>query len=274
MKLVWFFLGATFFLCWPIASIFPKYRYLLNQEDLKACSILTVYRSYLVSPFKWCLWDIPTNGTHMLYSSFPSVLLMRIDEWSFRYLRRQAQLSREQMINQKVANEYDNGLISVTRPEYTGQTEVPQIVLVTDRSNDSESDSDWHSTRSTASIIDSADFLSFRAKWHGVNGHLIIYSSGVRFVRSLRTKEMWKLPFLEMAEMRKLQGSKLTQLTFTSPEQLEFEHMDGSTILVESLKGRDEVFNSIIGFSNLQWQSLQTGGGKGGNKARNLILKE
>ncbi len=43
IKLLWFVMGGVFFVCWPISSLHPKYR-------------------YLVSPFKWVLWDIPTNG--------------------------------------------------------------------------------------------------------------------------------------------------------------------------------------------------------------------
>jgi len=43
VKITGFVAGGSFFLCWPIASRYPKYR-------------------YLVSPFKWVLWDIPTDG--------------------------------------------------------------------------------------------------------------------------------------------------------------------------------------------------------------------
>ena len=54
MKIVSFIVGGTFFLCWPIASLYPKYR-------------------YLVSPFKWALWDIPTNGEFLSIVSRGSV---------------------------------------------------------------------------------------------------------------------------------------------------------------------------------------------------------
>ena len=43
MKIFWFVCGGAFFLCWPISSMYPKYR-------------------YLVSPIKWILWGIPTDG--------------------------------------------------------------------------------------------------------------------------------------------------------------------------------------------------------------------
>ena len=40
---IWFIIGGGFFLCWPIASLYPQYR-------------------ILVSPFRWVLWDIPSNS--------------------------------------------------------------------------------------------------------------------------------------------------------------------------------------------------------------------
>lgn len=43
MKIVGLLSGGAFFLCWPISSWYPRYR-------------------YLVSPFKWVFWDIPTDG--------------------------------------------------------------------------------------------------------------------------------------------------------------------------------------------------------------------
>lgn len=58
IKLISFIGGGGFFVSWPIASLYPKYR-------------------NLVSPFKWILWDIPTDGmlpgawrTHIERSSY------------------------------------------------------------------------------------------------------------------------------------------------------------------------------------------------------------
>lgn len=47
VKITGFVAGGTFFLCWPIASIHPQYR-------------------YLTSPVKWVLWDIPTDGKRII----------------------------------------------------------------------------------------------------------------------------------------------------------------------------------------------------------------
>ena len=195
----------------------------------------------------------------MYVLSLHSNILNKIAEWSFQYLRRHAQLAREEIVKQKIERIHSKELTGVDKPAYTGQLNVPNIHIEMDCSDSDYSDEDWKSASSTASILDEADIMGFRGRSHSVMGRLIIYSSGIRFSRSLTKKEMWKLPFLEMAEMRKLKGSRFPRLGLTYSDQLEFKSIDGSLIRVESLKERDKAFNSIIGFSNLQWQSLQTG---------------
>lgn len=221
MRIVGFIVGGCFFLCWPISSLYPKYR-------------------YLVSPFKWVLWDIPTHA-----------------EWSFQYLRRQAQITREQMIQKKVLQEFQDETSCSPRETYTSQNKLIPGVTVKD-SNTVDNDEDWHSVSSSTSILDASDILSFRAYSHGVVGRLIIYSEGIRFVRSLTKKEVWKRTFLELAEIRKLEGSLVSKITMKTFEQLEIKFIGGDSLLLEKMRNRDEAFNAIIGFSSLQWQALQT----------------
>ncbi|KAL9123381.1 MAG: hypothetical protein Q9187_000063 [Circinaria calcarea] len=191
-----------------------------------------------------------------------SVLPLFLPEWSFQYLRRQAQLAREEIIKHKVERIHFKEVAGVDSPAYTGHLIVPDMRIELDYRNSDDSDEDWKSAGSTASVLDEADIMSFRGRSYGVMGRLIIYSSGIRFRQSLTKEEMWNLPFLEMAEMRKSQGSIVSRLGLVSSGQLEFKSIDGSLIHVGLLKERDKVFNSIIGFSNLQWQSLQTGSAK------------
>ena len=159
MKIVWFIMGGSFFLCWPISSLYPKYR-------------------YLVSPFKWILWDIPTHA-----------------EWSFQYLRRQAQKAREDLILQKVDQGYARERASPTVDQYTGKLRiVPSIKVEGDLAEDDLDDlSDgegWQSANSTASVLESSDIRSFRARCSGTSGRLIIFSNGLRFFNSLKQAEM------------------------------------------------------------------------------------
>ena len=230
MKIVWFIVGGTFFCCWPIASIYPKYR-------------------YLVSPFKWVLWDIPTNA-----------------EWSFQYLRRHAQETREELIWQKIGEVHSRELANPTVDRYTEQTKsIPKIQVNGDMSDNSREDSwdddaDWQSAASSTSVLEAGDLRSFRA-YSGSNvGRLVIYSKGVRFIRSIDHSEVWRVPFLEVAEMSKVQGGRLSKLV-SSSDQLKIKRVDGMHYNLKNTKDRDEAFNAIIAFSGLQWQSLQTSHG-------------
>lgn len=225
VKVTGFVAGGSFFLCWPIASHHPRYR-------------------YLVSPFKWVLWDIPTDA-----------------EWSFQYLRQRAQVSREQIIKEKVEHTHRFEEANPRSGVYAGQTSMmPAISLaVTDVDNeahDAEVDDDesWHSADSSSSVLEAADIMSFRARSEGHTGRLVIYANGIRFVRSIKKRELWKRSFLELAEMRKLEGSRASRITLKTWAQLELTFMDGSSTTLSSMKDRDEAFNTIIGFSALQWQ--------------------
>ena len=225
MKILWFISGGSFFLCWPIASVYPKYR-------------------YLVSPFKWVLWDIPTNA-----------------EWSFQYLRRQAQITREELIKQKVEEGHSRELANLAIDSYTGKMKsIPKIHIDGDISGDSLEDSsgdeDWQSTTSTTSVLEASDIRSFRARYCSNIGRFIVFSNGVRFVKSIKKAETWRVLFVELTEMRKIEGNRLSKLV-SSPDQLEIKCMDGRTIRFEGMRKRDEAFNTIIAFSGLQWQSLQ-----------------
>ena len=222
MKIVWFIIGGAFFLCWPISSHYPKYR-------------------YLVSPFKWVLWDIPTNA-----------------EWSFTYLRRQAQLTRERIIEKKVEEGHFRELAHPAVDQYTGRMiTVPQIKVESSDSEDEDDDEGWYSACSTTSVLEASDIRSFRCQSQNFVGRLVVYSKGVRFVKSLPKKELWRRNYLDLAEMRKVEGSRISKLASLSPDQLDIKLIDGSKLHLEGMKERDEAFNTIIGYSGMQWQSLQ-----------------
>ncbi len=218
MQIVWFIVGGSFFLCWPVSSHYPKYR-------------------YLVSPFKWVLWDIPTNA-----------------EWSFSYLRHQAQIERERIIGKKVEE-----LTSSTVDEIAGHMiTVPTVMVEGSGSEYDEDDANgWYSACSKTSVEEASDIRSFRCQSHKVIGRLVVYSEGIRFVRSLPKKELWRRKYLDLAEMRKVEGSTISKLASLSPNQLEIKCIDGSKLHIEGMKERDEAFNTVIAYSGMQWQSLQ-----------------
>lgn len=225
MKIVYFIAGGSFFLCFPIASRYPKYR-------------------YLVSPFKWVLWDIPTHA-----------------EWSFQYLRRKGQETRQQMIEQKVGDGHSHGVAKFAPQKFDSQIGiVPELRIDGDEAVDlyeyESDDSGFYSASSTTSVLDSSDIRSFHAHFEGSVGRFIVFSKGIRFVRSLRKKELWRYDYLDIVEMRKVEGSRISKLT-SSPNQMQIKCVNGSGLNLEGLRERDEAFNTVIAFSSLQWQSLQ-----------------
>lgn len=178
------------------------------------------------------------------------------------YLRRQAQITRERVIEKKVEEGHFRELAHPAMDHYTGRaTTVPKFKVVDIDSEDEENgDGDgegWCSACSTTSVLEASDIRSFRCQSLKVIGRLVIDSKGVRFVRSLPKKELWRRNYLDLAEMRKVEGSTMSKLASLSPNQLEIKFIDGSKLHFEGMKERDEAFNTIVAFSGMQWQSLQ-----------------
>lgn len=233
VKIIWMFCLLSFFLGRPIASKHPRYRHTVNA-------------------LKWIFWDIPTNA-----------------EWSFMYLREKAQETRAQLIAQQVEKTQAEesaappaqiyvGSLDTSPPLQTGPTDKP------DASEDSDGDS-WHSADSSTSILGGLDLLSFHCRQGLTSGRLIIFSSGLRFVRSAprvsMRKEVWRHEWHELAEIRKVKDGTIAKIV--QKEGLELELVEGDCIRVDGMKARDKAFNCIVGFSGMQWQVLQpaaTGG--------------
>ena len=94
MKIIWFVVGGWFFLCFPIATNFPRYR-------------------YLVDPAKWILWDIPTDA-----------------EWSIEFLQRKA-LEQQKKIDLKQPDHTDTASSDdeSSRSEYETPMSSPQRIV-------------------------------------------------------------------------------------------------------------------------------------------------
>ena len=172
------------------------------------------------------------------------------------------------MIQRKVQDKFELEKNDPPLPNYMGNLDLPhpstQLDDQTEHKMDTASsdDDDWHSAVSADSILADTDIVAFRAFWGRSSGRLIMYPSGIRFVRSVKGTELWNLPFVEMKEMRKFRGgrkgaSKLSSIL--SRRWLEFIGVNDQSYALEVVRDRDEAFNYIIGFSNLQWQSLQSG---------------
>ncbi|KAI9846357.1 MAG: hypothetical protein M1837_004210 [Sclerophora amabilis] len=175
------------------------------------------------------------------------------------------------MIEEKVQEKVERETVDPGRRDYIGVLDTPKIIMNNssgdlengnidvDVVSESEDSEDWQSVISSHSILEERDVMSFRGEWNRLPGRLIIYSDGIRFVRSFPTKhEFWRRSFLELAEMRKRSGSSLSK-ALSLDQHLEIDFTDGVTARIGAMRDRDEAFNTIIGFSGLQWQNLQAG---------------
>ncbi len=155
------------------------------------------------------------------------------------------------MIKQKIEENYSKETQNLSLDTYTGNL-IPSITVDATNLDDEGEDEDWHSVSSSKSVLEDSDIIAFRAQSKGLIGRIVVFSGGIRFVRSIGQKEIWRRSFLELAEMRKVEGSVVSKFMMASRQQLEFKFIDGST-LMEGMRDRDEAFNTIIGFSGLQW---------------------
>lgn len=162
------------------------------------------------------------------------------------------------MIQRKVDQSFSDKTAHSRNETYKGRMTISETALTDNDDTDGHED-DWHSTCSSNSILDASDLMSFRAYAKGTSGRLIVCSDRIRFIQSKFTKELWNRPYLELVEMRKLEGSIASKFVVkTAPQELELKFSDGTIVLLQAMKNRDKAFNVIIGFSSLRWQALQT----------------
>ncbi|KAF2140333.1 uncharacterized protein K452DRAFT_54353 [Aplosporella prunicola CBS 121167] len=219
--ILWFFAGR------PIGSYHPKYR-------------------HIVSPIAYVFWDVPTHA-----------------QWSFRYLRNKAESIRQRAIERAVkSKEVEKRASSVTMSD-------PGGLLDDSSAKEGTLESQQGTLHTTSGIDDRQElvpldlqtskeeyFMTFRCRYHGVPGRLAISATGISFIRLFPAKELWRHPFHELTEIRKMAGSPLIK-GIGKDRQLALTFTDGSVERMEGMKTQEEAFNSIIGFSGLQWQNLE-----------------
>jgi len=133
------------------------------------------------------------------------------------------------------------------------------------------------------------DILHFRGTYKSHLGRLVITPTHIRFTRTL-PEQSWKTmtstepsanlagndlfnhPYLHLLELRKTRsamGSLFKRKEIIPTEALVIVWTDGTTDTIESMRKRDEAFNTIIGFSGLRFAVQQPlegtlNGGPGG----------
>ena len=237
MRIVWFIVGGSFFLCWPLSSHYPKYRFLLD-------------------PFMWILWDIPTNA-----------------EWAVRYLQSKS-------AKHESDHEQQNSIDTTQRKgskrhalvaSFKRRSKAIEDGLSRSRGNREasldSSDDEFVTPPSSPTLspdpVKPEVCFTFHVASDGVPGKMAVDREAIRCFRQSRSP-LWNVAYSQLFEMRKvpaLRTSKMTILRSTL-EGIEFSYMhaDGTeaTLRVDAQEQeRDEIFNLVIGWSGLRWRPLR-----------------
>ena len=217
MQIVYFISIGSFFLCWPISSRYPKYR-------------------YLVDPFKWIYWDIPTHAEMSLWDLRKRAVLHQLEV--------DAKVKHQEDRNRQ-SNDHGN-IDSIEHHDF---------------------EEDHHQTRSAPDL----EVFKFKVYSDGMSGRILIDRRGITFTRLRRSS--WFIPHVKLVEMRKESAPKSTKvkslaqagyrvfLFYTDDEgKICEQHIDADQGV------RDEIFCIILGWSGIHWKALRSPDRKKGAK--------
>ena len=219
MKVFWLIVGMVFFICWPISSLYPRYR-------------------LLVSPLKWVLWDVPTHA-----------------EWCFQYLQERSAIAREAILSGTSDDAY---IRTGAEPDHDSDSDSFHSALSFQLDEEKDILSfgctylhvPGRFVISTTSIrFVSSIFLPYES-FHEPYSSLIemskqhtrssILSPVAKVTTGMDKLELW---FRGEGGSAGMHGMG--------------EKGHARSVLLENMRGRDKAFNAVIGFSALKWQHLQ-----------------
>jgi hypothetical protein len=224
VKVVEFVSGGWFFFCFPIATRYPRYR-------------------LLVDPFRWVLWDIPTNA-----------------QWSIEFLQGKAS-SRQTELNER---KYDSDHHSESTEsesscsDYNTPPSSPRRVT-------GESNVERHTEITRVRAFQLSHSKPLRGTLH-------LTSSGIRFSSRSRT---WSTPYSQLVEMCKVKvrpdgfsrraimalniatAGDGAGLRLVAAGDGESNNVTTEQTLVMSEDTRDQIFNLVLGWSGLGWRAVR-----------------
>ncbi|TGO63343.1 hypothetical protein BOTNAR_0101g00150 [Botryotinia narcissicola] len=236
MKVFWFVVGLIFFGCWPISSLYPRYR-------------------LLVSPLKWAFWDIPT---------YP--------EWSLQYLQERGSFALKKINLHALQNSTDQfGSPEIFVGPAGDEENRPKAETMHFQAlglgTMHEESKDLLSFRCTlhhvpGHLIVSTKTIRFEALLPNIlpcESFNKPYSELIEMSKQ-QTKELLLAPLAKMTI-----GKDKLELKFRGEAggDVPGARQNGHVVaLLENMRGRDKAFNSIVGFSGVRWQCLQKASGK------------
>ncbi|KAH0547796.1 hypothetical protein FGG08_000053 [Glutinoglossum americanum] len=230
MKIIWFIIGGTFFICGP----YGIYRLTVRHSKFSGYFIIKLTPS--------------------------------LAEWTFQYLRRESQSSRETPIQEKIERIHHDEETPMKRQNgspvhhhHHHHRHSPPEPLSTDE-NEAE---DWQSADSAAhNTLNDQTILSCKCECSGTSGRLAISSSSIHFARSRPPKdELWRRSFSDLVAMSKTSQPAAIGIHRhhhhhhhnDHKRALDLEFADGEVVRLGGFRERDRAFNCIVGVSGLRW---------------------
>lgn len=241
LRLFWFVLGLVFFGCWPIASLYPRYR-------------------LLVSPVKWALWDVPTHA-----------------EWCFAYLQERSDIARKAILS---APSYDD-YIRTEKELNASTSSPTNTHNLMDSDDSFESANSVALNEETAILSFRCTYLHVPGRFVISSKSICFTSSIPLPHESFNKPYHDLVEMSKQQTRSSILNPLAKITTGMDKLELWFRGEDGGAglhgmgendnaqkVVLENMKERDKAFNAVIGFSGVRWQNLQKRGvGKNMGKA-------
>ncbi|KAE8441809.1 hypothetical protein EG329_004262 [Mollisiaceae sp. DMI_Dod_QoI] len=228
MKLFWFILGLTFFVCWPIASLHPRYR-------------------LIVSPLKWVFWDVPNHpeSCFQYLQERATVVKQAIQRHELEDIRVRTGQDEPSGTETLMAGSDANSFHSATRTLSDNQLDILSFGCTY-----------FHVP---GRLIISTHGLRFASALGRALPHESFYKPYSALIEMCKrqTRSSILSPLAKVTT-----GMDKLELRFRGSEGGTGMHGMGEQegaeiVLLENMRERDKAFNAIVAFSGLRWQHLQ-----------------
>ncbi|EPS40249.1 hypothetical protein H072_5951 [Dactylellina haptotyla CBS 200.50] len=231
-RIITFIFGLLFFVSAPVASRWPRYR-------------------WVVSPFKWVFWGIPTHRD-LAYSEFQHEAVDAIKDPS--QLKKSA---RRRARRRKVAN-YEGPAMIIEDDE---EEDEGYVTNSPDIDEDEEDDPEelispvipHHPDSLKGKPYIGEIYCGFRCIYRETPGKLFISNHGLLLETEIQKKIMTELVWRDIRSIHKKEGLNIGKIG--KVHALEVVLIAGDVVVFDALARRDKAFNRIIGFSSLRWQA-------------------
>ncbi|KAK6354739.1 hypothetical protein TWF696_003876 [Orbilia brochopaga] len=234
-RLITFIFGLWFFVSSPVASLYPRYR-------------------WVVSPLRWALWGIPTHA-EIAYSEFHEDAINAIYDPA-----RRKKAARRRAWRKKIAD-YE-GPLTVIEGDDEAEDE-GYITNSPDLEEDDEEDPEELISPTVAQDLQSLRgrlattlvFCGFKCVYRDQPGKLFVSDFGLLFETEVSKKLLVEVPWSYVKRIQKQEIPISMNGKGGLVHALDIVLVGEEVVRFDSMNSRDKAFKRIIGFSGLQWQS-------------------